>query len=68
MNNKSAPTQKQRRAQYTPHWQQTNALAARVCGIKPSGEIEWIEAENNRKAERKALLEQINRLEKTEQL
>lgn len=58
-----ASTLSKRRAHYTPHWQQMNALACRVCGIKPTGEIEWLEADT-RKAERAALLEQINRLEK----
>lgn len=38
-------TQKQRRARYMPHQQALNALACHVCGIRPTGEIEWIEAD-----------------------
>lgn len=48
-------TLSERRARYTPNQAFTNNFAARVCGIRPTGEVEWIEADieaNVRKAEK----------------
>lgn len=74
MTRKDAPTQRERRARYTPNQAFTNAFAARVCGIKAITEQDWIEADlaanvdkpekANQRDEAAALVEQIDYLNK----